>query len=147
MIIWGSITTWWDESRLFVSNILQTCVIPQGGLWPCWIHTLMTLWLGLFPMCADQVKNRQQCREVELENTIKSMHLILFSPLVLREFNRRNFPICYSVFYNYLSSCLLSWPHYLRCNVSCPLNFDCRYVVLFTILPSVPSFLPTCIIF
>ena len=58
----------------------------------------MTLWLGLSPMCADQVKNRHQCREVALGNTIKTMHLIMFSPFVLRDFNNRNFPICYSVF-------------------------------------------------
>ena len=49
-------------------------------------------------MCADQVKNRHQCRKVALENTIKNIHLIMFSPLVLRDFNHRNFPICYSVF-------------------------------------------------
>ena len=58
----------------------------------------MTLWLGLSPMCADQVKNRHQCRKVALENTIKTMYLIMISPFVLRDFNQRNFPICYSVF-------------------------------------------------
>ena len=100
-IIWGSKTTCWDESRLLASNITHPCVTPQGGLWPgrpCLVYTLMTLWLGLSPICADHVKNRHQCRKVAPENTIKTMHLIMFSPLVLRDFNHRHFPNCYSVF-------------------------------------------------
>ena len=41
----------------------------------------------------------------------------------------------------------MSWPLYLRCFVSCPLDFNCSHVVLFTVLPSVPRFHPACIIF
>ena len=61
-------------------------------------HPIMTLWLDISPMCVDQVKNRYQCSNVALENTVKSMHLLIFSPFVSRGFNHRNFLICYSVF-------------------------------------------------
>ena len=93
------------------------CYTTQGGLWPgrpCWVHTLMTLWLGLSPMCADQVKNRHQCREVALKNTIKNMHLIMFSPFVfwwilITEI----FPSAILCFYNYFSSCYNCHGHFI----------------------------------
>ena len=51
-ITYGVIKSWWDERVVFVSDIPESCVTPQGPLWPgwpCWVDTLMTLWLGIYP--------------------------------------------------------------------------------------------------
>ena len=83
--------------QIFHTLVLHHKVgFDQGG--PAELHTLMTLWLGISPMCVDQVKDRHQCRNVALENTVKNMHLLIFSPFPLRDFNHRNFLIWFYVF-------------------------------------------------
>ena len=68
----------------------------------------MTLWLGISPMCVDQVKNRYHCSKVALENTVKNMHSLMVSPFVRWILITEIFSSAILCFYNYF--------HIANCN-------------------------------
>ena len=89
--------------QIFHTLVLHHKVgFDQGGLLS---SHLMTLWLGLSPMCADQVKNRHQCTKVALECTIKNMHWWCSHHLFWEILITEMFPSAIRCFYNYFSSC------------------------------------------
>ena len=63
--------------------------------------------VGPFPNVCWPSKIQTSMQKICAGNTIKTMHLIMFSPFVLRDFNHRNFPSAILCFYNYfhLANC------------------------------------------
>ena len=147
----GVIKSWWDERIVLASNMPQACVTAQGPLWPgrpCWVDTLMTLWLAVYPcVCwpnGEGISLLQQCTRKHYKMRVfLNVFTICFDRYQSMQFSHLLFCIFITVF---LSSDL-SWPFYLRCHVSCLLNFNYRHVVLFTVLTSGPRFHSACIIF